>query len=108
MDNNELGENIKEIFKKLLDDINDLNCGKFRITKSNLLNMTFYKLFHVYNRTDHPRLVCSVVIKNGLNNEGVYYSTNYNNTKKYSDLDKLSKRILIDSMNYIENAYNIK
>lgn len=104
MNNNELEETIKEIFKNLLKDINNIDCGRFRITKSNLLNMTFYKLFHVYNRTDYPRLVCSVVIKEGR----VYYSTNYNNTKKYSDLDKLSRRILIDSMNYIENAYNIK
>lgn len=104
MNNNELEETIKEIFKNLLKDINNIDCGKFRVTKSNLLNMTFYKLFHVYNKTDYPRLVCSVVIKEG----GVYYSTNYNNTKKYSDLDKLSRRILIDSMNYIENAYNIE
>lgn len=108
MNNNELEETIKEIFKNLLKDINNIDCGKFLITKSNLLNMTFYKLFHVYNKTDYPpRLVCSVVIKEGIC-DGVYYSTNYNNTKKYSDLDKLSIRILIDSMNYIENAYNIE
>lgn len=104
MNNNELEETIKEIFKNLLKDINNIDCGKFLITKSNLLNMIFYKLFHVYNRTDYPRLICSVVIKEGM----VYYSINYNNTKKYSDLDKLSRRILIDSMNYIENAYNIE
>lgn len=104
MNNNELEETIKEIFKNLLKDINNIDCGKFRVTKSNLSNMIFYKLFHVYDRIDYPRLICSVVIKEG----SVYYSTNYNNTKKYSDLDKLSRRILIDSMNYIENAYNIK
>jgi len=104
--NSELEKNIKEIFKNLLEDINNIDCGEFRVTKSNLLNMTFYKLFHVYNKTDYPRLVCSVVIKEGICN-GVYYSINYN-TKKYSDLNKLSRRILIDSMNYIENAYNIE
>ena len=105
MNNNELEETIKEIFKNLFKDINNIDCGKFRITKSNLLNMTFYQLFHVYDRIDYPRLICSVAIKEG----SVYYSTNnYNNIKKYSDLDKLSRRMLIDFMNYIENAYNIK